>query len=55
MDGQNGAGKTTLMKCMFGLYPEKIEGNIYYNNIDINKLNMYAIKKRKIIISRSRE
>ena len=27
IDGQNGAGKTTLMKCMFGLYPEKIEGN----------------------------
>ena len=25
--GPNGAGKTTLMKCMFGLYPEKIEGN----------------------------
>lgn len=48
IDGQNGAGKTTLMKCMFGLYPEKIEGNIYYNNIDINKLNMYAIRREKL-------
>lgn len=48
IDGENGVGKTTLMKCILGLYTDKIEGNILFNRINIKELDMYTVRKQNI-------
>ncbi|MCD7965074.1 MAG: ATP-binding cassette domain-containing protein [Clostridiaceae bacterium] len=43
--GSNGSGKTTIIKLLCGLcVPEK--GNIYIDNIDINKYDLDLLKKQ---------
>lgn len=49
-DGENGSGKSTLMKCILGLYLEIMKGNVFYNNINIQDLNLYNTRKYKIAV-----
>ena len=46
--GDNGAGKSTLISLLIGLYEDKYEGNICYDNNDIKLLNMNEIRKNLI-------
>jgi len=46
--GNNGAGKSTLISLIVGLYEEKYEGNIFYDNKDIRSLDMNSIRKNLI-------
>lgn len=48
IDGENGVGKTTLLKCILGLYTDKIEGNIFFNRINIKEVDMYTVRKRNM-------
>jgi ATP-binding cassette subfamily B protein len=42
--GASGSGKTTLMKLLLKFYPP-IEGDIFYNNININDLSAESLRK----------
>ena len=42
--GPSGAGKTTLVKLLVGLYPPKL-GQVLYNSINYNEVNLLVIKK----------
>ncbi|MEK3901641.1 ABC transporter ATP-binding protein [Paenibacillus sp. FSL R7-0179] len=42
--GKNGRGKTSLINLLSGLY-NQFEGEITYNNIPIDELDMYEIRK----------
>jgi ATP-binding cassette subfamily B protein len=42
--GRNGAGKTTLIKCLAGLF-EPTEGTIFYDNIDLKRINHRDLRK----------
>lgn len=48
MVGYNGAGKSTLISLILGLYINDYNGNIKYNDIDIEELNLYDIKANNI-------
>ncbi|MCL2597732.1 MAG: peptidase domain-containing ABC transporter [Paludibacter sp.] len=41
--GASGSGKTTLMKLLLKFYPP-IEGNIFYNNVNINDLSADSLR-----------
>jgi ATP-binding cassette subfamily C protein len=43
--GHEGSGKSTLLNLINGLYKEKYEGKICYDNKDINLLDMNEIRK----------
>ncbi|WP_161485935.1 ABC transporter ATP-binding protein [Thermoanaerobacter sp. YS13] len=45
--GENGAGKSTFVHTLLGIYRPK-EGNILYNGIPIEELNMYSVRKKLI-------
>ena len=49
--GQNGTGKSTFINLILGLFNNYYKGNIYYNSIELKKLDMYYIRKRIIEIS----
>lgn len=49
--GQNGTGKSTFINLILGLFNNYYKGNIYYNSIELKKLDMYHIRKRIIGIS----
>ena len=49
--GDNGSGKTTLANTILGLYNDEMEGNIYFNNVNIKELNMEHIRERQFSIS----
>jgi ABC-type bacteriocin/lantibiotic exporter with double-glycine peptidase domain len=49
--GQNGTGKSTFINLILGLFNNYYKGNIYYNSIELKKLDMYYIRKRIIGIS----
>ncbi|GHU70147.1 ABC transporter ATP-binding protein [Bacteroidia bacterium] len=42
--GASGSGKTTLMKLLLKFYPP-IEGNIFYNSININDLSAESLRR----------
>lgn len=42
--GASGSGKTTLMKLLLKFYPP-IEGNIFYNNVNINNLLAESLRE----------
>ena len=46
--GENGSGKTTLLDILLGLYNDKIDGKIKYNDIDINYLDMRKMRREQI-------
>ena len=46
--GMNGSGKTTLVETIIGLNENNFKGNIKYNDIDINNLNMKNVLLNKI-------
>ncbi len=49
--GQNGSGKSTLINIICGLYVDEYIGQVSYNNIPIEDLNMYKLRKNLIGIS----
>lgn len=44
--GMNGSGKSTFINCLLGLYSDITKGSIFYNDIDIKKLDMYYVRKK---------
>ena len=46
--GENGSGKTTLLDILLGLYNDKIDGKIKYNDIDIKYLDMRKMRREQI-------
>lgn len=48
INGINGKGKTTLINLILGLYITSYKGNIKFNNIDIEELDLYHIRETKI-------
>jgi len=46
--GDNGAGKSTLISLLIGLYEDKYEGNICYDNKDIKLLDMNSVRKKLV-------
>lgn len=51
MVGENGAGKSTLINIMIGLYMGGYEGEICYDNININDIDLYRARKKLISVS----
>lgn len=49
--GENGAGKSTLIQLLLGIYVDEYQGQILYNGIPIEKLNMSAIREEQIGVS----
>ena len=49
--GDNGAGKTTLINLILGLYINDYSGNIDYNDINIENIDMYKTKLKHIGIT----
>lgn len=49
--GENGAGKSTLIQLLLGIYVDEYQGQILYNGIPIEKLNMSAIREQRIGVS----
>lgn len=49
--GANGSGKSTLISLIMGLYINEKGGNIYFDNNDINHLDLYHLRKELIGIS----
>ena len=46
--GQNGTGKTTLLNAIVGLFSGEVSGSIHYNGIEINQLDMPALRRQKV-------
>ncbi|MCR2044361.1 ABC transporter ATP-binding protein [Anaerosalibacter massiliensis] len=49
--GRNGTGKSTFINLILGLFNDYYKGNIYYNSLELRKLDMYSVRKRIIGIS----
>ncbi|WP_125154758.1 ABC transporter ATP-binding protein [Clostridium rectalis] len=50
--GENGSGKSTFIKLLLGLY-NPTEGNIFYNNLDIMKINTHSLRSKIGIVSQN--
>lgn len=48
--GDNGSGKSSFINLILGLYNNSYKGNIYYNNIDLKEINIYALRKDLISV-----
>ena len=48
--GKNGVGKRSIAKAILGDETYKVDGHIYYNDIDITNLNIYERSKLGIYI-----
>lgn len=46
--GANGTGKSTIANLIMGMYIDEREGDIQYNNISINSLNMPDIRREQL-------
>ena len=46
--GENGTGKSTFIDLMLGVLNNNYDGNILYNNKNINQLDMYYIRKNMV-------
>lgn len=46
--GLNGSGKSTILDLILGLYINKLSGNVYFNGISINDIDMIKLRKNKI-------
>ncbi len=43
--GRSGSGKTSVLNCISGLYNAS-NNQIFFDNIDINKINIYSLRKK---------
>ncbi|WP_461614465.1 ATP-binding cassette domain-containing protein [Clostridium sp. Marseille-QA1073] len=48
--GGNGKGKTTLINILTGLY-QSFDGQVLYNNININNMDLYYLRQNKVSVS----
>ena len=46
--GKNGSGKSTFINIILGNHINEMDGNIYYNDKNIKKINMEHVKKKNI-------
>lgn len=46
--GANGKGKTTLINIILGLYPSEYIGEIFYNDINMKKVDLYHFRKKNL-------
>lgn len=46
INGSNGIGKSTLINIICGLYIDSYDGSIYYNNKNINELDLYTARRK---------
>ena len=46
--GKNGGGKTTLINALIGLFSGEHSGELYYDDIDIQSINMEKMKRKNI-------
>ncbi|MGG7129932.1 ABC transporter ATP-binding protein [Clostridium perfringens] len=46
--GCNGSGKSTLTNLIIGMLNSNYTGEIYFNNIDIQNINLYSARKKLI-------
>lgn len=51
LTGRNGAGKSTLMKLLTGMYINEYTGNINYNGIDINNIDMKHMREKFLSVT----
>lgn len=49
--GGNGSGKSTLIDILLGLHVNEFDGQVLYNNININDINLYLLRKENIGVS----
>ena len=49
--GKNGTGKSTFINLILGLYIDEKQGNISYNGININDINMKLIRREVVAFS----
>lgn len=49
--GKNGCGKSTLIKILLGLYMDEYQGNIFWNNIEMRKLDVCYIREHILSIT----
>lgn len=49
--GENGAGKSTLIDLILGLYTKQHNGSIYYNNENIDNINMKHSREKLISLT----
>jgi len=52
ISGKSGTGKSTLVKLLLGLYRPK-KGNIFYNDINLNKLNLNNLREKVGYVSQN--
>lgn len=50
IQGENGSGKTTLVDLITGLFIGEYEGEIAYNGINIEKIDMKRMRQQKISV-----
>lgn len=46
--GQNGGGKTTLLNAIIGIFSGEHSGEVYYNGIKIENLDMFKMRRTNI-------
>ena len=46
--GQNGGGKTTLLNAIIGIFSGEHSGDVYYNGIKIENLDMFKMRRTNI-------
>ncbi|NMB07771.1 MAG: ATP-binding cassette domain-containing protein [Tissierellia bacterium] len=49
--GENGCGKSTFLDIIIGLYKDKINGNVYFNDEEIRDIDMNLCRRNLIAIS----
>ena len=49
--GENGAGKSTLVDVLTGMYPRQYEGCVLVDGIDLDVINPYLLRKKKVVYS----
>lgn len=49
--GENGAGKTTFIYTLLGII-ETVAGNIFYNDKNLDELDIYSLRRRNIAVAR---
>ena len=48
--GPNGSGKSTLINLLIGLYVDQYEGNIFYNDINSEEIDLIDLREKLIAV-----